>query len=92
MTISQEQVLHIAHLSHLKINEDDATQYAQDLTKTIDHIDTLPLEEIHHTSIDTLPIFQNNEEKTPVCSEKILQTSHLEIQKDQILVPKSIDS
>lgn len=59
MSLTQEQVKHIANLSRLQLDDADVAKYQKDLNSIVEYIDILekvPEEELKNINLDTLNI------------------------------------
>jgi len=62
MSLTQEQVKHIANLSRLQLSDEDVVKYQKELNSIVDYIDILEkvpeedLKSISHNSNNILPL------------------------------------
>jgi len=87
--LTREQVLHIATLCNLTLNEEEINKLAQMLTDTIDYIKVL--EELDTSSVPETyqvtgltNVFQNNDEKDTTLSQKEALKNAKEVINDMI--------
>ena len=91
MSLTQEQVIHIAHLAKLHVNEDEVGRYQKDLNSIVGYIDILnkipdsELQKVHLHNEHTL-IPRLDEEHRDISREALLACSPQKIIQNQIAV------
>lgn len=98
MSITQEQVKHIANLSRLKLNEEDIVKYSKDLNSIVDYIDILGQvddKKLEWISVDwdsILPLREDEIQKSYIASrEELLSCSPKKIINHSVSINNIMD-
>ena len=92
MNVEKEELLHIAKLSDLKINDDEIEKYLKNLDDILDYVKVLenvPIENLDETigANDNINVFRKDEIKTFNNREGLLKNSP-EIERDMYKIPR----
>lgn len=95
MSISKEEIKHIANLSRLNISEDELDKYAQDLSNIVDmsnEISKLNTDNVKPTAhvLDIKNVFRKDEVKPSFDRDTILQNAPTK-ESGCISVPKVVE-
>ncbi len=94
MSLTQEQIAHIARLSRLSLPASDAEKFRHDLSSVVDYVDQLgkiPASALEGVSVDessVLPLRADDEASVPGQNRAaLLKCSSQKVLADQIAIP-----
>ena len=95
MQVSKEEILHIANLADLNLNEDELQKYKENLEEILNYaniVNNAPIEDLEETiSIeDTYNVFRKDEVKQTTTVQELLQNAP-DKQSDMFRIPKVLN-
>ena len=92
MSVSKEELLHIAKLADLKVNEEEINKYIKNLDDILDYVKVLekvPIENLDETigANDNFNVFRKDEVKTFENIKGILENAP-ELERNMYKIPK----
>ncbi|MDP2103764.1 MAG: Asp-tRNA(Asn)/Glu-tRNA(Gln) amidotransferase subunit GatC [Candidatus Gracilibacteria bacterium] len=92
MSLTQEQIKHIAHLSALKLSPDEIARYQKDLNSIVGYIDMLAkvpeseLQRVKGNIVTAGLIPRTDQEFSPISGDELLECSPKKIVNHQISI------